>query len=417
MLYRVATSAAGSRALLVTVPNLPPPIISTPSGGLLRKRSSPLIGDFEGGNLISMKPRYNPIRSSKVSLKGRKITSCTKSAMRRLMEDLAKLDKTIPAYTFALTYGDKFPDASQARKDVNKLNRWIAKRFSDLGLHYKREPQKRGATHFHYLFQNSSFSYAKFASEKILRKWCDIANLRFGEDQMRKSLDFHLYIDPVESRRGTDSDRSNFQVVRGKNFFNYLGKYMSKGDDSMPDGYDLEGGGKWWGRVNRKSMMYVEEVMSEPAEDDSVMASRVERTFYKLRQKRAQVASDRATSHLIQKTDLWSFNGAAHSFHKTAKKMLLSSSITPTPKRIRKLTRQMMDSDKTWKKARKIPRVGEVKIKGNTEGISEAINRMVNASADFNARANIFGDDWTPPKSQFTSSEDKEANSASNAAA
>ena len=355
------------------------------------------MNDWAGANLLEMKPRYIPAQPVSNSVEGRSITQCSYKAMKRLKEDLAKLDKSIPAFTFALTYGDKFPPASQARVDLNKLNRWINKKFSSLGFHYKREPQERGATHFHYLFQNHCEENARDVAFRILLKWCQIANLRFGSDQFEKSLKVHLKMEHVSSRVGTKNDRSNFQRVRGKNFFNYLGKYLSKGSGEPPSDYDLEGGGKWWGRVNRKAMRFVDVVVSETSDEEHDVNSIIERSMYKLRQKRAQVSCDTNTFDPVEKGSVYSFNSLFASTSCALSKALKKQGIKFSPKELRKLTIKVIDPQRRRKKARKLPRFGSVKLMGNTDGICDAFQRLRSNHADHKARARIFGDAWENP--------------------
>ena len=81
------------------------------------------------------------------------ISILTPATMRRLKRDLAEVKADTEAYTFCFTYPDVFPSAEIARLHFNKLTRWCSrKKWRGFGAHYKREPQKRGATHFHILF-------------------------------------------------------------------------------------------------------------------------------------------------------------------------------------------------------------------------------------------------------------------------
>ena len=312
------------------------------------------------------------------------------------------VEKHHTAYTFALTYGEDYPDAKESKEELIRLQRWVCKNFPWLGAFWKREPQKRGATHYHILaFMGEDHEKAKDIAMRILLKWCDIANSKYDPDQYVKALKVHTFID--EENWGTDRDtKSNFQIMRGANFFNYLAKYIAKSQDSMPEGYDLEGGGRWWGYFNRKSIPWGKEFISNYDAFTRKKNKQLERLIYRIRQSRANAACDNATSDLVKDNkSIWSFNGHAKQAEVHLASALKARGIKLTSKALRKQVRKILDPQARWKKAKKLRREGSVTILGNIEHIKDGINRFMTNHADHNARARIFGDAWEPKTENY----------------
>ena len=379
----------------------PPPRKRTCRPMKRRVRKSPEFEKFNGANFLQMKPQTQLIRPQKEPSKRGKIESMSHKSMVNLKRKCAQVISSHKAYTFCLSYGEQFPDARGSKDELVRLQRWVSNNFREYGMFWKREPQKRGATHYHILaFLGDDEEAAKEIGLKILIKWCEIANDKYGADQFAKALNVHTFID--EKNWGTNADtKSNFQLMKGANFFNYLSKYISKSQDAMPEGYDLEGGGKWWGYFNKSSIPWAESTISNCDDLDRKKSKMVERIVYRIRQSRANVASDRATSQLVSDCGAWSFNGHSRLFESAIRERLISVGITPTPKRIRKITRQFLDPQKRWRKAKKLRREGSVTLLGNIDHISSSLCRFMNDTVDHSARSRIFGDSWSPPENQF----------------
>ena len=106
----------------------------------------------KANKVIFTPPPIERDASPKSTAKRGGISKLTPATMRRLKRDLGEVEADTHAYTFCLTYPDQFPTAKIAREHFNKLSKWCSrKRWKAFGAHYKREPQKRGATHFHIL--------------------------------------------------------------------------------------------------------------------------------------------------------------------------------------------------------------------------------------------------------------------------
>ena len=361
---------------------------------------------FIKGSKLGMKPMKLPITPDTVTSKRGKVTIMSTKSMRNLRRKCAEVRNDAVAWTFALTYGDKFPTAAISKKQFQTLQRWWNKNFPEVGAFQKREPQKRGATHYHLLCFIEDPETAKSVIRAISEKWCFIANSEYGQDQLEKCLKVHLH-------------PSNCQKMKGKSFFSYLSKYLAKGSDAMPDGYVDQGGGNWWGYVNKSSIPWAEKVEEELEKEIPVAKCKhVERTFYRYRQYQADLASQFATSDLM-KHSADSLMGGTFIDHAEHFKPLISKQLpSASPKQLRKATRSLLDPQKKFKRARKLPRQGAVDICTiHADSIRSAIQRLIDDSADLKARANIFGDAWTPAKSQFTRPEDKQDQVTDNKAA
>ena len=351
----------------------------------------------KANKVIFMPPpteRDAPLRS-----KGRRggISKLTPATMRRLKRDLGEVEADSHAYTFCLTYPDQFPTAKIAREHFNKLSKWCSrKRWRTFGAHYKREPQKRGATHFHILIYCNEGEYqAKECANAWLRKWCTISSEGQSDEEKAKQLEWHLH-------------ENNFERMRGDSFFDYLGKYIGKDGGNMPEGYVNEGGGKWWGRINRASIPYALEVDETP-EIDLRMQRRIMRAIYKLRERKMQGSLDAqnsvAESPRLQRDKL---ERVLYQMHKGQ---------GMTPKAARKMaTRMMSRLDGSRKlpnapikvgqssrldceqKITRLPRHGKVTLLGRPAPITDAIERMISGTADHEARKRIFSDNYQSPQ-------------------
>jgi len=242
-----------------------------PKGGNTAKAQKSLFLQCwtEGSKIVGKVPS-KPTDPNRLYPKRGEITKCSAKAMRRLKGFLSELNASQEAYTFLLSYPrDLAPDAAGARAHLNTLNRWIAKAFPQYGMVYKREPHQSGVTHFHYLaFLGEDEELAELTAKAIMSKWCEITT--GGNEKQRW---FHLVGDRKRNGKGA------FEKMKGESFFAYLGKYLSKSKEESS--YDMERGGKWWGKVNKASFVY-----SEVAEGETSTA--IIRTLFRLRESRSK---------------------------------------------------------------------------------------------------------------------------------
>jgi hypothetical protein len=103
---------------------------------------------------------------------GRKaITAFSAKARKNMLDTVSRLDWTIPATFITLTYHRNMLNASRAKRDLRALlKRWY-RRFGNIPVLWKMEPQKRGAWHFHLIVWNMPFLEKK----ELLEDWREIA--------------------------------------------------------------------------------------------------------------------------------------------------------------------------------------------------------------------------------------------------
>jgi len=345
-----------------------------------RVRQSPAFTEYENSNYLQLMPTTQLEQGGRSESKRGDVTCMSSKSMRNMKRSLAKVRRDLQAFTFCLSYGETFPNAGDSKAEFIQWQRWLCRHFPEVGIYWKREPQKRGATHYHILaFMEGGEEQAKAIGQSMLVKWCEIANDQYGGEQFAKALKVHTH-------------DSNFQRMKGDNFFNYLGKYISKTDGSMPDGYDLEGGGRWWGVINRKAIPYGEEVETSHDQLSRKEGKMLERICYRLRQDRASKACDLGTSELVREKVINSFNNESQ----RATVELARALPSMKPQELRKLVRRNLDPKNRWKKARQLYREGSVTLLGNTEHIKESLSRWINSDQDKEARSRIFSDDWEP---------------------
>jgi len=327
------------------------------------------------------------------------ISILTPSVMRRMRRNMAEVEADTEAYTFCFTYPDVFPSAKMARVHFNKFTKWCSrKRWKGFGAHYKREPQKRGATHFHILlYCNDGEEAARECAVAWLRKWCAISSEGQTEEEKAKQLEWHLH-------------ENNFEKMRGDSFFDYLGKYIGKDGGGMPEGYANEGGGKWWGRINQAAIPFAEEIDETP-EIDLVTQKQIMRIGHKLRQQRMQGALD--SQHFVASDPRRQRDELAKAVYKKHKEEGLtpiaarkwatnalfrmdgSRKLPNAPIKVGQSSRQDCK-----RKITRLPKHGKIILLGRPIPITDAIERFVAPRIDKKARSRIFGDNYEAPATE-----------------
>lgn len=103
---------------------------------------------------------------------GRKaITVFSAKARKNMLDTVSRLDWTIPATFITLTYHRNMRDASRAKRDLRALAKRWYRRYGNIPVLWKMEPQKRGAWHFHLIVW-----YMPYIEKKdLLEDWREIA--------------------------------------------------------------------------------------------------------------------------------------------------------------------------------------------------------------------------------------------------
>lgn len=357
---------------------------------------------WSDGNKVQVTPRKSilPATEKEITSEAPKrgnITICTWRSMARLKDFLSEVRTDAHAYTLCLTYPHKFPKANIAKKHFARLKNCINKKYPQYGMVWKREPQKRLATHFHILaFLEQDFYISKEVGDYILMKWCEIVSgegSAYSEADHAKQVAVHSYFDPKELEEGFQGKRKNsFQRMFGKSFFEYLGKYISKDSGDIPAGYCNEGGGAWWNKINKKSIP-LSEKKEKVIELSKEQEKRVMRPLYKLRDIRKQ-----------KRLDSLSFTENPRLAAERLERVFNQKSPGQRPEVVRKAARKFffkMDGSRSALlapiKAKKSYWYGAVKFHGDPQEITDLIRRLLMPPAiDKEARARIFSDSYTP---------------------
>jgi hypothetical protein len=219
--------------------------------------------------------------------------------------------------------------------------------------------------------------HAKEIAHSILRKWCQITT-----ESDEKQLSVHLH-------------HTNFQIMKGSSFFNYLGKYIAKDSDKMPEGYANEGGGRWWGLVNKNSIPWAEQEQEHIGQGKPKQQKQLMRIYYRLRQNRAQAAVD-SLHHVSNNPRMQ----AEYLFRAMMKKEEYKNlGVKQVRKWVRHVTFRMDGSRRAIDapiKANKMRKLGSVTLLGNPEPIIQAFERFLVPSIDKKARSRIFSDSYQP---------------------
>lgn len=360
--------------------------ITPPPPHLIERKKGLRIKQWPKANKIEVErvvDKFSNIAlQKKQKTKRGKVTDCTWKSMNRLKKDLAEIESDQEAYTSFLTYPSALrelcPDAAGAKEHFKSLQRWINKKYRWLGIYWKREPQKNGVTHYHLLYFLHGHSKEKVLSAigVILSKWCQSTTgegTAFPMEEHQKQLEVHLH------------EKNRQPVKKGESFFNYLGKYISKDGGKVPEGYNNEGGGRWWGKVNADKLPRVQpkEITVKMPEE---LEKRVIRMIYKLRDARKQAAYD--ALHFVAR------NPRADCFKLTRELSMLPDW---SFKRARKFATRLLFLAHGSRRAPHAPikakanwHFGTCTMLGDPAHIIDYIQKMLTPKPDLEARRRIF---------------------------
>lgn len=167
-------------------------------GRLLQARE--LIGYEEQGHVV----RYHrPGLPRHGGGKRGKVVGISAGSRHRLLEKIARLktDGHLPLF-LTLTYPADFPDDDTARQHLENLFLRLQRRYKNIALLWRIEPQARGAPHFHCMVWGVNYLPAAY----LRRVWASTIGYR----------------GTVELRVGVEKIRSWRGVLR------YVGKYIAK---------------------------------------------------------------------------------------------------------------------------------------------------------------------------------------------
>lgn len=360
------------------------------------KQSAVRFDVWKGGNKTIISPEGLGSSSQKKNQKqGKrgKIREMTKGSARRLRRKLAEVIAETPAYTFCLSYPESFPDIETAQVHLQKLGRWVDRHFSDVGLFWKREPQERGATHYHILmFGSDDFDSEQAIGHSIARKWCEISSDGLSHDMREKQLRVHLFM----HKHNQNHKKNSFQRMKGESFFNYLGKYISKHGQKYPEGYGSIGGCGWWGVWNRKAVPWAEQ-KTRTVDIPVPQLKAFMRAMYRLREQGIQKQLDALAPcgdprrdrdklaralYRIHKKHGWTYRDAEKSATTMLFKMQGSRRATKAPIKVKTMSRH-----------------GAITFLGDPVKQIGIAEQFFSQRIDAKARSRIFSDDYVPPAS------------------
>lgn len=362
-----------------------------------QKCSSLRFDVWKGGNKTIISPEGLTGSSRKKKTKKAKrgnIRDMSKGSARRLRRKLAEVKADTPAYTYCLSYPESFPEPKIAQEHAQKLGRWVDRHFPDKGLFWKREPQERGATHYHLLmFGTEDFDSELAVGHSIARKWCEISSEGLSEDMKEKQLRVHLFM----HKHNPNHRKNSFQRMKGESFFNYLGKYISKYGQKYPEGYGSVGGCGWWGVWNRKAVPWAEhKTRSFDLPLDKLKT--FVRAMYRLREKDIQRQIDNLYIIEKGKNPRVQRDRFARAIHGTADyegwtMRMCEKFATVIHFRYKGARR----STKAPIKIKSMSRHGSITFLGNPEKYLTLAERFFSNKIDEVARSRIFSDDYSSP--------------------
>lgn len=205
---------------------------------------------------------------------------------RRMLEQIAsiKRDAILPCFV-TLTYPNEFPTVARSKRDLKIFHQRMVRKFPQIGLMWKLEPQKRGAPHFHMLVWNVErldlFMW-------VVNNWYEIA----GNGDIRHKL-FHMGC-------LKDSEPCVSQVKSFKGVWFYAAKYIGKTFEVAEWGKTWTG--RFWGTVNRQNIPFGSIQTIELSENEIVQIMRYQRKFMSISKKLKHQANKKRTNLISLKT-------------------------------------------------------------------------------------------------------------------
>jgi len=234
------------------------------------------------GSRLAVQYRENMPRAEKPNkgaLRGR-INKFSSRSRKRLLDMTASLDlqdavSSFPIIFVTLTYGQKFPEAEDAKRHLDNFKKRLVRFAPECSGLWRLEFQKRGAPHFHFILFNLPF----LPMDELARWWGEIIGLEFWDTSQDEPRPPFTRIEALKNPRKV---------------FSYVSKYVAKMPDTPTNALETERSdcgfnnvpyftaedwtGRFWGILNRKCLPFAELFETE-SECDEV----VERAFFQFR--------------------------------------------------------------------------------------------------------------------------------------
>lgn len=188
------------------------------------------------------------------------ITGFSFESRRRLLQLIGsiKRDCILPVFV-TLTYPKSFPNPNEAKRHLKIFFQAIKRKFPDVGIIWKLEPQERGAPHFHMLVWGATLIQLRAF---VPGCWYSIAGQRD-----RHHLLFH------QGKLGNEHCCGQVKSFRGVWF--YAAKYIGKT-------FEIAGwkwSGRFWGVWWREQIPFGEVLKADVQAAELVQLLRYQRRF------------------------------------------------------------------------------------------------------------------------------------------
>lgn len=188
---------------------------------------------YEGASLVDIRgPSRNQWSPPENKRPRERIQEWSPSSRARFKQFMAKLNAVAlaKAVLITLTYPADFPPPEKFRVYKNHLRVFcqaLARRYPGAAGVWKLEFQSRGAAHYHLVVLGLS-------GEPLadLRAWCTARWYELAHNGDKHQGKAGCQVDPVKSKGG---------------IMNYMGKYLSKSDQTRPGDFT----GRYWGAFNK----------------------------------------------------------------------------------------------------------------------------------------------------------------------
>lgn len=217
---------------------------------------------YENGGLIKAKKSGWKIPQKGGGPRG-SVRLFSRQSKKRLMDFMGKLDSRQVPILVTLTYPAEFSHSSRDWKnDLEKFHKRLARKFDQVSMMWKLEPQKRGAPHFHLFLWGVSYRDLKKITACF---WYEVVGS--GDE---KHLKAGTRVEKIRDWRGARSYASK-----------YLGKLLLE-NDLQEIGWDHPG--RFWGVKGRKFLpMAIKNIIAHVGDKAIIQMMRYMRRYARLK--------------------------------------------------------------------------------------------------------------------------------------
>lgn len=198
------------------------------------------------------------------------INGFSNNSRRRLLELIATVrrDSELPSFV-TLTYPANFPTVKKSKRDLKIFLQRLERKFPEIGVIWKLEPQERGAPHFHLLAWGVESSVLLTF---VVQTWYEVAG-----DGDENHFKFHLGL-----LHGSVPCVSKVRSFKG--VWAYAAKYLGK--TFQVAGWSETWTGRFWGVLNRENIPFGEMETIEVDRKTAYQVIRLQRRFMHMKKAR-----------------------------------------------------------------------------------------------------------------------------------